>query len=229
MNAPIPRLRRPEAVDAVVLLGPTGSGKSPLGDAVALRGLFGRRAHHLDFGKELRAAASAGRRGRDYTAEETRFIEDVLERGLLLENEHFGLAGKIIGLFLARQAFGQSDLLVLNGIPRHAGQAADLERFASVRALVVLDCPFEDVFCRLRSNVGGDRAGRDDDQEGLVEQKIRTFRERTAPLIAYYAERGCGIYRIAISRETTAARAYRELSALSAVDPPVALVAEPPQ
>lgn len=215
--------------DAILLLGPTGSGKTPLGNAMARHGLLGRRAHHLDFGQELRNAASAGRRGDEYTAEETHFIEGVLERGLLLENEHFSLAGKIIERFLRQTGFQEGDLLVLNGIPRHAGQAIDLERIASVRAIAVLDCRADVVVCRLRSNVGGDRTERDDDHEMLVERKLRTFQERTEPLIRHYADRGCRIYRLRISEATTPEHAYEELSALAAVDPPVALVAEPPQ
>lgn len=43
-------------VDVVLLVGPTGSGKSPPGDLLAKRGFLGRRAHHLDFGSALRSA-----------------------------------------------------------------------------------------------------------------------------------------------------------------------------
>ncbi|HAS54649.1 MAG TPA: hypothetical protein DCS42_11290, partial [Nitrospiraceae bacterium] len=115
-------------VNALLLLGPTGSGKSPLGDVIGRRGLFGRRAHHLDFGDELRAVTSGGHEAGTYTRDEFAFIEGVLERGLLLENEHFVLAEKIIRLFLERRSFTVQDVLVLNGMPRHAGQARDMER-----------------------------------------------------------------------------------------------------
>src|SRR5512142_2945988 len=92
------------AVDAILLIGPTGSGKSPLGDALASRGFLGRRSHHLDFGSELRSI-SAGIGAATYTRDEQDFILGVLEQGLLLENEHFVLAQKIIGLFLERSRF----------------------------------------------------------------------------------------------------------------------------
>src|SRR5512142_2512661 len=91
-------------VDAVLLIGPTGSGKSPLGDILESRGFLGRRSHHLDFGSELRSVA-AGIGASSYTQDEQDFILGVLERGLLLENEHFVLARKIIGLFLERARF----------------------------------------------------------------------------------------------------------------------------
>jgi len=216
-------------IDAILLLGPTGVGKSPLGDAIAVQGLFGRRCHHLDFGSELRSAVSGDECSADYSAEELDFIHGVLERGLLLENEHFPLAKKIVSLFLKRASFRQQDLLVLNGIPRHAGQAKDMTRLATVHALIVLDCTADDIFCRLWENVGGDRTERIDDNRGLVEKKLMIFRERTAPLVDHYVNNGCAVYRIRVSGTMTTDRTYQELRMLAAVDPPVALVAEPPE
>src|SRR4030067_1924862 len=114
-------------VDAALLLGPTGAGKSPLGDALEVHGLFGRRCLHLDFGAELRSAVSTGKGSAAYSSEELDFIHGVLERGLLLENEHFPLAKKIVTLFLEQTGFTQRDLLILNGVPRRLGQAQAIE------------------------------------------------------------------------------------------------------
>ncbi len=215
-------------VDAVLLLGPTGAGKSPLGDALESRGLFGRRCLHLDFGAELRTV-SGGKGSTAYSREELDFIHGVLERGLLLENEHFPLAKKIITLFLEQKGFAQRDLLILNGIPRHLEQAKDIEEIARIHSLIVLDCGEEEVFCRLRNNAGRDRTERRDDGPKLVEKKLKIFRKRTAPLTAYYQQRKSRICRIEVSGEMTAGQAYEKLSALSSAHPPVALVAEPPQ
>lgn len=216
-------------IDAVLLLGPTGAGKSPLGDALEVRGLFGQRCLHLDFGAEMRSAVSGGKGSAAYSPEELDFIHGVLERGLLLENEQFPLAKKIITLFLEQKGFTQRDLLVLNGIPRHLDQAKDIEEIARVHSLIVLDCGAKEVYCRLRNNAGKDRTERIDDGRKLVEKKMKIFRERTAPLVAHYQQQGNRIYRLAVSGEMTASQAYEKLSALSAADPPVALVAEPPQ
>ena len=41
----------------ILLLGPTGSGKTPLGDRLQIRDLWGRRCHHFDFGVRLRDVA----------------------------------------------------------------------------------------------------------------------------------------------------------------------------
>jgi len=68
---------------AVLLLGPTGSGKTPLGDALQREGFGGRRCHHFDFGEQLRHATGVGD-GLD--AADIAFVRKVLEEGALLEN-----------------------------------------------------------------------------------------------------------------------------------------------
>jgi len=216
-------------VDAVLLLGPTGVGKSPLGDSLALHGLFGRFCRHIDFGAELRLAVSDRERTANYSQDELNFIQGVLEQGLLLENEHFPLAEKIISLFLDRTSFSQKDLLVLNGIPRHPGQAQDIARIGRIHALIVLDCTAEDVYCRIRDNVGGDRTERVDDNKELIEKKLAIYRKRTAPLIEHYEKRGSRIFRIRVSGDMTVDMVYQSVSSLASADPPVTLVAKPPQ
>jgi len=213
----------------MLLFGPTGVGKSPLGNAIAQNGLFGRRCHHLDFGEELRGAVSREELSPAYSSKELDFIHGVLERGLLLENEHFPLAEKIFGLFLDRAGFASRDLLILNGIPRHTGQSEDIARIARIHALIVLDCTVDDVYHRIRNNVGGDRTERLDDDKKLIAKKLEIFRERTAPLVGYHSQRGCRIYRVNVSATTTTEQAYQSLSSLAAAHPPISLVAEPPQ
>jgi adenylate kinase family enzyme len=216
-------------VDAILLLGPTGVGKSPLGDVIAQRGMFGRRCHHLDFGSELRDAVSCVDRSIAYAKEELNFIHGVLELGLLLENKHFTLAEKIISLYLNRVGFSEHDVLVLNGIPRHPGQARDIATIAAIHAVVVLDCSSNDILHRIRGNIGGDRTERIDDNKELIEKKLTIFRERTTPLIEHYTQQGCALYRISVSKDMTPTETYFKVSSLAAAYPPVTLVTEPPQ
>jgi adenylate kinase family enzyme len=216
-------------VDAMLLLGPTGSGKSPLGDHLALSGLLHRTCHHFDFGAELRSIDARTGSHEVFSPDELAFINGVLDRGLLLENEHFPLAAKILTAYLDRSSFSSSDMLLLNGIPRHSGQARDMAPLASIRALIVLECSPDSVLARLRTNVGGDRAQRSDDQVFLVKQKLKIFQERTSPLIRHFETSGRTIYRITVTEHTSPAESYCRLLSLASANPPVALVAEPPQ
>jgi len=178
---------------AVLLLGPTGSGKSPLGDHLARHGWRGRRCLHFDFGVHLRAVASGGATGFD--ADEIAFVQGVLRAGALLENETFFIAGKILEAFLETQDARSRDVLLLNGLPRHVGQAEAVDRILAIDPLLYLDCTPEVVHRRLRLNSGGDRTARVDDDVALVAEKLRIFAERTAPLVAHYRGRGAEVHR----------------------------------
>ena len=153
----------------------------------------------------------------------------MLEQGLLLENEHFSLARKIIAAALGRCGFAQRHILLLNGIPRHSGQARDMSTVAVIHAVVVLECDAEAISCRLRENTGGDRVGRQDNGPELVRKKLDVFLGRTRPLIDQYRSAGSRVYRLSIGDRTTVDEAYAQLSLLAAADPPVPLVTEPPQ
>ena len=195
--------------EAILLIGPTGSGKTPLGDLLEERGLppSGRRCVHFDFGRELRRIA----REDDalFDADEVAFIRDVLEEGALLENEHFHVAEKILTAFLAGRLGPQagirdpqSALVVLNGLPRHVGQAADVDRIVDIRAVIRLNCTPEIVLERIRTNAGGDRVRRADDDLAAVRSKLALFAERTKPLLAHYAARGATALEIEVTANT---------------------------
>lgn len=188
-------------LQAILLLGPTGSGKTPLGDWLERHGLVGRRCHHFDFGANLRAVAS-GALAEGFTPDEVCVIRDVLEKGALLENETFQIAAKILRAFLSRRQPQPEDLLVLNGLPRHRGQAEALETLLDVVAVVSLECPAAVARERIRLDAGGDRAGRADDHDALLEKKLAIFAERTQALTAHYRERGAGVIAVEVGART---------------------------
>jgi len=204
--------------EAILLIGPTGSGKTPLGDLLEERGLpsSGRRCAHFDFGRELRRITREG--DSLFDADEIDFIRKVLEEGALLENEHFDIAEKILTAFLARQLgpqaairHPQSALVVLNGLPRHIGQAADVDRIVDVHTIIHLNCTPEVVLARIRTNAGGDRARRADDDLESVRSKLALFKERTRPLLEHYAGAGASITEIEVRAETSPEAAMNAL------------------
>ena len=126
----------------------------------------------------------------------------VLEQGALLENETFHVAERILRGFMDARRVSHEDLLVLNGLPRHLGQATDVDRIVRVERVIRLDCTAEVVFERLRLNSGGDRGSRADDAVALVEEKLADFAERTAPLVEHYRERGAAVQRWTVGVKT---------------------------
>ena len=193
---------------SILLLGPTGAGKSPLGDQIEKKGLRGKRCFHFDFGHELRCIAKLDLPPEGFLEKDLLFIRDVLDKGLLLENEHFHIARKIVHYFIGRNDFRGDALLILNGLPRHTDQAHDMAGIADVRSLVVLDCGPEEVYSRIEKNTGTDRTGRVDDGIAMIRKKLDIFNARTAPLIAHYSNMGCDILKVRITAALTPEGTY---------------------
>jgi adenylate kinase family enzyme len=187
--------------EALLLLGPTGSGKTPLGDWLEQTSPGGRRCHHFDFGANLRAVVAEGNADL-FTTEEIRFLRRVLEEGVLLEDEQFPLAARILDAFVARRKVQPTDRLILNGLPRHLAQAKALERKLTVTGVIHLDCDAPTVAGRLRRNAGGDRAQRTDDTDALVARKLAIFRERTRLLLDHYQRQAVPVLGLAVTVES---------------------------
>ncbi|MCX6562183.1 MAG: nucleoside monophosphate kinase [Candidatus Aminicenantes bacterium] len=203
---------------AILLVGPTGAGKTPLGELLECRGFRGRRCLHFDFGANLRAIAAsfeaviAGERQDDaFSARERAVILDSLAGGALLENENFPIAEKILDRFVHEKGVGRDDLLIMNGLPRHPGQARDLERSTEVCAVVNLIGTAAVIKERIRLDTGGDRAGRSDDSLEAVERKLEIFEKRTLPLLEFYAARRVPILKIPVGAGTTAEEVLADL------------------
>jgi len=173
------------------LLGPTGSGKTPLGRFFEEHGVNGRACFHFDFGENLRNVAQHGHPR--VSEDDRRFLQDVLHHGALLENETFYLAEAVFGAFVKDRQVGKDDLVVLNGLPRHVDQAKDTDRLVNIETIVHLVCTPEGVCRRITQNTGKDRTGRVDDTPEQIERKIAIFNTRTLPLIDYYQGRGVNV------------------------------------
>ena len=189
-------------LQSLLLIGPTGSGKTPLGEHLESAGLWGLGCVHFDFGANLRATSEQGYAS--FTERELDVIRDSLTSGALLENEHFPIAEKILRSFLRQKNVQKTDLLILNGLPRHTGQAERIDGIVRIRWVVSLECTAETVFERIRRDTGGDRRGRTDDALETISNKLTLFRERTAPLIHHYRSKNAALFRIQVTRHSTA-------------------------
>jgi len=199
-------------IPAILLVGPTGSGKTPLGDYLELRGLWGRRCVHFDFGAQLRAIAEGRRIAAELTEEQIAVVVRSLGTGALLENEHFAIAAGILRSFADQRRIAADDRMVLNGLARHIGQARDVDQIVAVSAVVSLECSAEVVYERIRLDSGGDRAGRTDDDLAAVARKLKLFAQRTVPLLEHYRSLRTPVHGVKVSVATGPEDIWTDLS-----------------
>ena len=102
----------------------------------------------------------------------------------------------------------EEDRLVLNGLPRHIGQARMMEDVVRVSAVISLEAGADVIRERIELNTGGDRIDRADDELQAVRQKMVFFRMRTQPLIAYYENREVPVFRIPVGVRTRPEEMY---------------------
>ncbi len=196
---------------ALLLLGPTGAGKTPLGEHLERNGLDGRRAVHFDFGAELRQAAAEPRGAAYLSRRDLDVVRNSLTRGTLLKNSQFPIALKVLRAFAKRRRVGKRDWLILNGLPRHLGQARDIEAEVRIAGVVVLTASAAIIKKRIRSNAGGDRSRREDDRPKATAKRYRDYVMRTKPLLHYYAIHGVPLLRLKVGPWTTAAEMEKKL------------------
>ncbi len=188
---------------AVLLVGPTGSGKTPLGQILDGKALLGRRCFHFDFGANLREIDSFSGPVEGITREEKRTINGSLESGVLFEDKDLPLALKILRRFISVRGMTPRDILLLNGFPRHRAQAEGIAGIIAVEKVVLLDCPAEVILERIRSDTGGDRGERKDDSMEAVRKRLKIFEARTRPLLDYYEKRGIPVAKIEVGERMT--------------------------
>ncbi|MCX6091768.1 MAG: adenylate kinase [Candidatus Bipolaricaulota bacterium] len=181
----------------VVFLGPPGAGKGTQAKRVVEKlGLL-----HLSTGDLLR----------DEVARKTTLGEKAkgyMDRGELVPD------ALIIDMIRGRFAQAKKGFL-LDGFPRTVAQAEALEGIAGLDAVVSIELSREEVVRRLTSRrvcrgcgaiynltfnlssdagrcsaCGGELYQRDDDRPAVIENRYDVYEKSTAPLIAFYRQRG---------------------------------------
>lgn len=157
----------------IVLLGPPGSGKGT--QAAILAGELGVPA--ISTGEMLRDAVTLG-------SELGRRVEGIMNSGKLVDDETMA---EVVRARLARP--DAEDGFILDGYPRTLPQAETLAGILSdageeLDAVVLVDVPEDELVARALGR------GRADDSEEVVRERLRVYREKTAPLAGYYEERG---------------------------------------
>ncbi len=157
----------------VILLGPPGAGKGTQSEVLC--GRLGVCA--ISTGEMLREAVAEG------SALGVR-VRGIMASGELVDD---ATMAEVVRDRLARQDARNGFLL--DGYPRTLPQAETLagilrDAGLSLDAVLLVEVPEDELVRRTLLR------GRADDQEEVVRERLRVYREKTAPLIGYYRERG---------------------------------------
>ena len=157
----------------IVLLGPPGAGKGT--QAQVLCRHLGIPA--ISTGDMLREAVAEG-------SELGSKVQGIMAAGALVDD---GTMAEVVRERLRKPDAGRGFLL--DGYPRTLPQAETLagilrEAGRGLDAVLLVDVPEEELVRRTLLR------GRADDQEEVIRERLRVYREKTAPLIGYYRERG---------------------------------------
>jgi adenylate kinase len=131
----------------------------------------------ISTGDMLREAVAAGN-------ELGKRVEGIMASGALVDD---ALMAEVVRERLAKPDAREGCLL--DGYPRTLPQAKTLEGILAesgqkLDAVVMVDVPEEELVRRALLR------GRADDAETVIRERQRVYREKTAPLIGYYRERG---------------------------------------
>jgi adenylate kinase len=157
----------------IVFLGAPGSGKGTQAERLAeLCGI-----PSISTGDMLRKAVAAG-------SELGKRVESIMARGALVDDETMA---EVVEERLAEPDTARG--FILDGYPRTAVQAQTLQSILE-RQKSELD---HVVYLEVGERALIDRArhrGRADDAEAVVRERLRVYRESTAPLVEHYQELG---------------------------------------
>ncbi len=157
----------------VVFLGPPGAGKGTQAQRIAEK--YG--VPHISTGDILRAAVKEG-------TDLGKLAKSYMDKGELVPDE------VIIGII--RERLSQHDVrergFILDGFPRTLKQAQALDQMLSelkmpLDRVIYLNVEDEEIVKRLLAR------GRADDTEEVIRNRLKVYREQTAPLIDYYSQK----------------------------------------
>jgi adenylate kinase family enzyme len=184
---------------AMLLVGPTGSGKSPLGAFLERQTGW----VHFDFGHELRAIAR-GAADHGLTDEEVAYVTELLHSHDLFPDEKFPIVKKILRSFMRKH--GHAPGIILNGLPRHIGQAKDVGEIIEIKKVAVLNCTpgvAAERVTRRAKGLTSDHSGRSDDTHGAILKKLAAFARETMPLVDHYRGSGTDVIDVTVDTRTT--------------------------
>ncbi|MEO1130013.1 MAG: nucleoside monophosphate kinase [Planctomycetota bacterium] len=166
----------PKRYKTVLLFGPPGAGKGTQGKLLGrIPGFF----HHSsgDVFRNLNPKTEAGRMFADFSGR-GELVPDDVTIGVWREN----LEGQI----KLHAYHPDSQLLLLDGIPRNAHQAQLMDNEVDVKLILHLHCPDMDAFVeRLKKRALKEKRN-DDAKEDVIRHRLEVYAEETRPVLEHY-------------------------------------------
>ena len=162
----------------ILIFGPPGAGKGTLGKFLSSAG----NHFHLSSGDIFRGLAPESPAGQLY--------ENYAGKGLLLPDEvtikiwrHY-----VHGLIATNRYFPQQQLLLLDGIPRTARQAALLEKYIRVERVIVLQAiNTQDLIKRIQRRALIEKRT-DDLDSSILQTRLQIYEQDTSKVLKHYPE-----------------------------------------
>ncbi len=163
---------------AILILGAPGSGKGTQGKAL------GRvpRFFHCACGDVFRALDTRTELGQ-------KFVE-YSSKGQLVPDE-FTIElweAQIQTWSESSMYFPETDILILDGIPRNVEQAKILQQHIDVQHIFHLSCPDRTELARRMRKRALRENRMDDTSDSVIEDRIRTYEAETKPILEFYPE-----------------------------------------
>lgn len=161
----------------LILLGAPGSGKGTQGVLLAQRLGIPKVATGDLIRTAMKDGTPLGRRAREF-----------YDQGLLVPDEVIlGLIEEVL------QAPNARNGVIMDGFPRTQAQAEAVDRLLHPRGrqvdrVLLIDVPEDELVRRMAGRAS--QEGRSDDTPEAFRKRLAVYREQTAPLVAYYRERG---------------------------------------
>ncbi len=160
---------------AILLLGPPGSGKGTQGKILsAIPGFF-----HSATGDIFRSL--------DLQSHAGRVFWDFASRGELVPDEFTIDVWRqfIRGMEMINQFHPETELLILDGVPRSVRQAELLQDTIEVVRIIHLKADFEKMVERLKRRAFKENRV-DDAKDDVIRRRMHVYEETTRPLLAHY-------------------------------------------
>jgi adenylate kinase len=156
----------------IIIFGPPGAGKGTQAKLIAEK----NGLHHLSSGELSRQMVN----NKKYGAK----IKKCLAAGLLIPNNIIiGIVEKFIEKNSTKPGF------IFDGYPRNISQAKALDRLAKkhrTKIDLVINLKLNEEEALKRILLRGKTSGRSDDNTKTTRNRLKIYRERTAPILSYY-------------------------------------------